>query len=56
MHRVPHLLLGNVFVIVAIDVAIPSDVLPYIDGRRAFKSAGRRRDSSEMISRQRVTA
>ena len=55
MLRLPHGTRGDVFVIMAIDVAGSGHSLP-IDRRwRTFKSAGKRRDASEMISRQRVT-
>ena len=55
MLRLPHGTRGDVFVIMAIDVAGSGHSLPVDRRWRTFKSAGKRRDASEMISRQRVT-
>lgn len=55
LHRVPDMLRGDVFIVVTVDVARPDYVPHAIDGCRTFISAGRRREASEMISRQRAT-
>src|ERR1700704_3142081 len=55
LNSYPHLVRVNLFVIVPINAARASH-LHAIDGCRPFKSSGKRRDASDMISRQRVTA
>jgi hypothetical protein len=56
MHRVPHQSRGNIFVVVTVIFPAPSMSFQAMKGCRAFISIGRRREASEMISRQRVTA